>query len=69
MNQRLTRCPGQKGSYHVSIGDVWERVALPGSAPDVPAEGFISFLAAVLEVPWVPRVLVCALEVLHEDLL
>ena len=30
---------------------------------DVPAEGFIGLLAVVLEVPWVLRVLVCALEV------
>ena len=32
-------------------------------------DGFTGFLAVVLEVPWVPRVLVCALEVPHKDLL
>jgi len=32
-------------------------------------EGFTGLLSAVLEVPWVPRVLVCALEVPHKDLL
>ena len=32
-------------------------------------EGVTSLLTAVLEVPWVPRALVCALEVPHEDLL
>ena len=68
MNQRLTGHPGQEGSYHVGVGDVRELVALPGEAPDVPIEGFISFLAAVLEVRWVSRALVCALEVSHKDL-
>ena len=38
-------------------------------APDVPTEGFFGLLPIVLEVPWVSRVLVCALEVSHEDLL
>ena len=37
--------------------------------PDVPTEGFCGLLLIVLEVPWVSRVLVCALEVLHKDLL
>ena len=32
-------------------------------------EGFSSLLSVVLEVPWVPRALVCALEVSQEDLL
>ena len=31
--------------------------------------GLTGLLTTVLEVPWVPRVLVCALEVSHEDLL
>ena len=40
-----------------------------GEAPDVPVEGLTGLLAVVLEVPWVPRVFVHALEVSHEDLL
>ena len=67
MNQGLTGRPRQEGSYHVGVGDIGELVALPGEAPDVPAEGFIGLLAVVLEVPWVPRALVCALEVPHKD--
>ena len=69
MNQRLTGCPGQEGSYHVGVGDVRELVALSGEAPDVPVKGFAGLLATVLEVLWVPRALVCALEVPHKDLL
>ena len=68
MNQRLAGHPGQEGSYHVGIGDVRELVALLGEAPDVPIEHLTSILTAVLEVPWVPRALVCALEVSHKDL-
>ena len=69
MNQELTGRPGQEGSYHVSIGDVRELVALLGEASDVPMEGLTGLLMVVLEVPWVPRVLVCALEVPHKDLI
>ena len=69
MNQRLAGCPRKEGSYHVGIGDVRELVALSGEAPDVPVEGLTSLLTAVLEVPWVLRALVCALEVPHKDLL
>ena len=68
VNQRLVGCPKQEGSYHVGVGDVRELVALSGEAPDVPAEGFIGLLAAVLEVPWVSRAFVRALEVPHKDL-
>ena len=69
MNQGLAGHPGPEGSYHVGVGDVRELVALPGEAPDVPTEGLIGLLTAVLEVPWVPRAFVRALEVSHEDLL
>ena len=69
MNQGLTGHPRQEGSYHVGVGDVSELVALPGEAPDVPTEGLTSLLTIVLEVPWVPRALVHALEVSHKDLL
>ena len=68
MNQRLTGGPKQESSYNVSIDDVRQLVALPGEAPDVPTEGFSGLLLAILEVPWVPRALVHALEVPHEDL-
>ena len=46
-----------------------ELIALPGEALDVPAEGLTDLLIVVLEVPWVPRALVRALEVSHKDLL
>ena len=68
MNQGLAGHPKQEGSYHVGVGDVRELVALLGEAPDVPMEGLTSLLMAVLEVPWVPRVFVRALEVSHKDL-
>ena len=67
MNQGLTGHPGQEGSYH--IGDVGELIALSGEAPDVPTEGLTGLLTVVLEVPWVPRAFVRALEVPHKDLL
>ena len=51
-----------------SASATWELVALLGEASNVPAEGFIGLLAAVLEVPWVSRAFVHALEVAHEDL-
>ena len=63
MNQRLIGSPGQESSYNIDIDDARELVALLGEAPDVPTKGFTGLLSAVLEVPWVPRVLVCALEV------
>ena len=67
MNQRLIGGPRQESSYNVGIGDVRELIALPGEALDVPMEGLIGLLSVVFEVPWVPRALVCALEVSHED--
>ena len=69
MNQRLVGHPKQEGSYHVSVDDVRELIALLGEASDVPTEGLTGFLTAVLKVPWVPRALVCALKVSHKDLL
>ena len=69
MNQRLAGSPGQEGSYNVGVSDVRELVALLGEGPYVPTEGLTGLLTAVLEVPWVPRALVCALEVPHKDLL
>ena len=68
MDQGFAGCSGQKGPYHVGIGDVRELVALSREAPNVPAKGFIGLLAAVLEVPWVSRAFVRALEISHEDL-
>ena len=61
--------PNRKGSYNVSVSDVGQLVALPGEAPDVPVEGLTGLLTAVLEVSWVPRVFVRALEVSHKDFL
>ena len=67
MNQRLTGGPEQESSYKVGVGDVRELVALPGEAPDVPTEGFSGLLPIVLEVPWISRMFVHALEVPHKD--
>ena len=69
MNQGLVGHSRQQGSYHIDVGDVGKLVALLGEASDVPAEGLTSLRMAVLEVPWVPRALVHALEVSHKDLL
>ena len=68
MNQRLAGRPGQEGSYHVDVGDVRELVALSGEVTDVPTVGLTGLLTVVLEVPWVPRALVCALKVPRKDL-
>ena len=69
MDKRLAVHPGQEGSYHVGVGDVKELIALPGEAPDVSVEGLTGLLTVVLEVPWVPRAFVHALEVSHKDFL
>ena len=69
MNQRLVGSPRQEGSYDIGVGDVRELVALLGEAQDVPIEGLTGLLMVVLKVLWVPRVLVCALEVPYKDLL
>ena len=68
MNQGLTGGPREESSYDVGVGDVRQLVALPGEAPNVPTKGFPGLLSAVFEIPWVPMMLVCALEVFHEDL-
>ena len=68
MNQGLVGHLGQEGSYHVGVGDIRELVTLPGHVPDVPMEGLTSLLTVVLEVPWVLRVLIHALEVSQKDL-
>ena len=66
MNQGLAGVPGKESSDDVGVDDVGQLVALPGEAPDVPTEGLTGLLMAVLEVPWVPKALVCALEVPHK---
>ena len=68
VNQGLIGGPRQESSYNVIIGDVRQLIALLGEASDVPMEGFSGLLLAVFEIPWVPRMLVRALEVSHEDL-
>ena len=68
VNQVLVGGPRQEGSYDVGVGDVGQLVALPGEASDVPMKGFSGLLSVVLEIPWVPKALVHALKVLHEDL-
>ena len=68
MNQGLAGGPRHESSYNISIGDVRQLVALSGEAPDIPTECFSSLLSIVFEIPWVPMMLVHALEVPHEDL-
>ena len=68
MNQGLAGGPRQEDSYDVGTGDVRQLIALPGEAPNVPMEGFSGLLSVVFETPRVPRTLVRALEVPHEDL-
>ena len=67
MNQGLIGGPEQESSYNVS--DVRQLIALPGEVLDIPTKGFSGLLLVVLEISWVPRALVCALEVPHEDLI
>ena len=68
MNQQLIGGPEQEGSYNVSIDDIGQLVVLPGEAPDVLTKSFPRLLSTVFEIPQVPRMLVCALEVSLEDL-
>ena len=68
MNQGIAGGPGQESSYDVDIGDVGQLILLPGEALDVPTKSFTRLLLVVFEIPWVPRMRVCALEVSHEDL-
>ena len=68
MDQGLIGGPRQESSYDVSISDVRQLIVLPGEEPDVPTEGFSGLLSVVFEIPRVPRTLVRALEVPHEDL-
>ena len=69
MNQRLEGSTEQEGSYNIGVDDIRELITLLGEAPDVPTEGLTGLLTVVLEVPWVPRALLCALEIPHKDLL
>ena len=68
MNQGLTGGPRQEGPYDVGVGDVGQLVALSGEAPNVSMKGFPGLLLIVFEIPWVPKMLVRALEVPHKDL-
>ena len=68
MDQGLAGGTVQESSYDISVGDVGQLVALPGEAPDVPTKGFMGLLSAVFEIPWVPKMRVCALEVSHKNL-
>ena len=68
MNQRLVGSPRQESSYNVGVDDVSQLVALLREALDVPTEGFSGLLSVVFKILWVPRMLVHALEVPHEDI-
>ena len=68
VNQGLIGGPRQESSYNVDVSDVRQLIAMPGEAPDVPTKGLSGLLPIVLEIPWVPKMLIRALEVPHEDL-
>ena len=68
MNQGLAGGSRQEGSYDISVGDIGQLIALPGEASDVSMKGFSGLLSVVFEIPWVPRMLVRALQVPHKDL-
>ena len=68
MNQGLIGGPRQESSFDVGVSDVGQLVALPGEALDVPIKSFPELLSVVFEIPWVPRMHVCALEVSHKVL-
>jgi hypothetical protein len=56
-----------EGIDHVSVGDVWELIALLGEALNVLLEGIVGLLPIVVEILGVPRVGVGTLEVADED--
>ena len=60
--------PRQEGSYDIGVGNVRQLIVLPGEAPDIPTKSFLGLLSVVFEIPWVPRMRVCALEVSYQDL-
>ena len=68
MDQGLTSGPRQESCYDVGVSDVGRLIALLGEVPNVPTKGFSSLLFAIFEIPCVPRMRVCALEVFHKDL-
>ena len=51
------------------MGDVRQLIALLGEVLDVPMKGFSGLLSVVPKIPWVPGMLVRALEISHKDLL
>ena len=64
-------CPDSHARRAVVVGHAQATSCLTrrsGEALDVPTEGLTGLLTIVLGVPWVPRVLVSALEVSHKDL-
>ena len=58
----------KKTSYDVGVGDIGQLIALPGEVLDVPMKSFPRLLSVVFEIPWVPRMCVCAMKVFHKDL-
>jgi hypothetical protein len=57
---------GEERADDIRVGDVGQLGALLRKSPDVVPEGFSRLLAAASEIPGVPRVHVCALEVAGE---
>jgi hypothetical protein len=65
--QLLTGGAGDEGSNDIGVRDVGELGALLGETPDEISERLIRLLSTTPEVPGVPRVHVCALEVPDKD--
>jgi hypothetical protein len=57
---------GEERANNVWVGDVGQLGALLRKSPDVVPKGFSRLLAAASEIPGVPRVHICALEVAGE---
>ena len=68
VNQGLTCGPRKERPNDVGIFHVGDSIALLGEAPDVLMERLSRLLLTVLEVPWVSKAFVRALEVSHKDL-
>jgi hypothetical protein len=67
MDEHLTGHVTDEGVDHVSIGDVWELIALLGEALNVLPEGLVGSLLVVVEIPGVFQAGVGTLEVAGED--
>jgi hypothetical protein len=54
VDERLASHATNEGVDHISVGDVWELIALVGEAPNALPEGLVGPLPAVMEILGVP---------------